>query len=268
MRKHILALLGLLLLIGQSGAVRAQGTATARLSMVDAQGFPNVAALLDVLDADGNPITDLEPEGITVLEDGQPFPITDLSESSPPARIVVAINPGPALAVRDGEGIERFRRIIDMLSGWANSQTLLDNPDDLSLVTVAGPIITHAEPEEWVVSLTAFQPDFRATIPNVQVLTTALNTANKETDLPGMKRAILLVTTRMDEPNIDLILNDFAEQAIESNVRVFVWFVDSDLNFDAPSAIAFEAMALQTGGSYFPFSGLETLPDPESYFEP
>ena len=268
MRKLFLALLGLLLLTGQSSAVHAQNAATARLSLVDAQGFPNVAALLDVLDADGNPITRLNPEDITVLEDRQPFPITELSESTPPAQIVVAINPGPALAVRDGEGIERFKRITDMLSGWANSQTLIDDPDDLSLVTVAGPIITHAEPQDWVISLSAFQPDFRSTIPNAQVLTTALNTANQETDLPGMKRAILLITTRMDEPNIDLTLNAFAEQAIESNVRVFVWFVDADLNFNSPSAIAFEAMALQTGGSYFAFSGLETLPDPETYFKP
>jgi len=268
MRKFFLALLSLSLLIGQSIAVRAQSAATARLSFVSAQGFPNVTALLDVLDADGNPLTGLEPEDITALEDGQPFPVTELNESTPPVQIVVAINPGPALAVRDGQGIERFKRVTDMLTGWANSQSLIDNPDDLSLVTVAGPIITHAEPQDWVISLSAFQPDFRSTIPNLQVLTTALNTANQETDLPGMKRAILLITARMDEPNIDLALNTFAEQAIESNVRVFVWFVDSDLNFNEPSAIAFEAMALQTGGSYVAFSGLETLPDPESYFEP
>jgi len=269
MRKLFLALLSLSLLAGQSNAVRAQSAGIARLSLVDAQGFPIVAALLDVLDADGNPITGLEPEDITALEDGQPFPITELSESAPPVQIVVAINPGPAFAIRDGEGIERFQRVTDMLTGWANSQSLKDNPDDLSLVAVAGPIITHAEPQDWVISLDAFQPDFRSTIPNLQVLTTALNTANQETEQPGMKRAILLVTARMDdEPNIDLALNTFAEQAIESNVRVFVWFVDSDLNFNTPSAIAFEAMALQTGGSYFAFSGMEALPDPESYFEP
>jgi len=267
MRKLFLALLGLSLLTGQSSAVRAQGVAAARLSLVDAQGFPNVAALLDVLDEDGNPITGLDPEDMTVLEDGQPFPVIELGESAPPAQIVVAINPGPAFAIRDGQGIGRFERVTDMLTGWANSQTLVDDPDDLSLVTIAGPIITHAEPEDWVISLNAFQPDFRSIIPNLQVLTTALNTVNQETEIPGMKRAILLVTARMDEPNIDLTLDEFAEQAIESNVRVFVWFVDSDLNFNAPSAIAFEAMALKTGGSYFAFSGLESLPDPESYFE-
>jgi len=49
MRKISLILLGLLLLAGQTNAARAQeGVATAELSLVDAQGFPAVSALLDV----------------------------------------------------------------------------------------------------------------------------------------------------------------------------------------------------------------------------
>ena len=78
-----------------------------------------------------------------------------------------------------------------------------------------------------------------------------------------MKRAILLITSRMDEPNIDLTLNTVAEQAIASKVRVFVWFVDADLYFNTPSATAFKALALQTGGDYLAFSGVEPFPDPE-----
>ena len=53
-----------------------------------------------------------------MLEDGQPHPVSELVESTPPAQIVVAINPGPALAVRDGQGIERFKRVTDVLTGW------------------------------------------------------------------------------------------------------------------------------------------------------
>ena len=70
MRKLVLTLLGLLLLAGQSNAVRAQSAATAELSLVDAQGFPNVAALLDVFDAQGQFITGLQPENVMILEDG------------------------------------------------------------------------------------------------------------------------------------------------------------------------------------------------------
>lgn len=267
MRKISLILLGLLLLAGQSYAVRAQSAATAELLLVDAQGFPTVAALLDVLDEQGQPITGLGPDDVTVLEDNQPHPVSGLVETTPPAQIVVAINPGPALALRDGEGIDRISRVKEVLTGWAGAQPT-DNPDDLGLVSIAGPIITHAKPDGWAISLNAFQPDYRSTTPNVQLLSVALNTVNEGTSLPGMKRAILFITPRMDDANIDLLLDEVAEQALASNVRIFVWFVDSDLYFNTPSAIAFQDLALQTGGDYFAFSGKEVLPDPETYFSP
>ena len=267
MHKIFLAFLCLLLLAGQDIAARAQSAATAELSLIDAQDFPEISALLDVYDAEGRPITGLLPDDLTVLEDGQPYPVSELSESMPPAQIVVVVNPGPALAVRDGEGIARFERVTNALVSWAGAQPT-DAPDDLSLVSIAGPIITHAQPSDWMVSLTAFQPDFRSTTPNVQSLTVALNTVNEPTPLPGMKRSILLITPHMDEQNIDLTLNLLAEQAVASNVRIFVWFVDADLNFDNPSATAFKALALQTGGEYFAFSGTEPFPDLESYFAP
>jgi FHA domain len=267
MRKISLILLGLLLLAGQGNAVRAQSAATADLMLVDAQGFPTVAALLDVFDEGGQPITGLGAKDVTVLEDNQPHPVNKLVESTPPAQIMVAINPGPALAVRDGEGVERIGRVKEVLTGWAGAQPTED-PDDLSLVSIAGPIITHANPDGWAISLNAFQPDFRSTTPNVQLLSVALNTINEDTPLPGIKRAILLITPHMDDTNIEQQLNDIAEQATASKVRIFVWFVDSDQYFNTPSATAFQALALQTGGAYFAFSGREVLPDPETYFAP
>jgi hypothetical protein len=266
MRK-LLLLLALVLLAGQTNAARAQTTATAELSLVDAQGFPTVTALLEVFDEQGQPITGLGPDEVTLLEDGQPYPVGELTESTPPAQIVVAINPGPSLAVRDGEGIERIRRVREVLSGWAGARPP-ENPDDMSLVSIAGPIITHAKPDAWAISLNAFQPDFRSTTPNVQLLSVALNTVNEGTPLPGMKRAILVITPHMDDPNIDLLLTDIGEQALASKVRIFVWFVDSDLYFNTASATAFKALALQTGGAYFAISGPEILPDPETYFSP
>lgn len=272
MRKFLFALLGMLIAgqgipFGEGSAVRAQGSAAAYLHLVDTQGFPSVAALLDVFDAQGQFITGLQPQNIKVLEDGNPLPATGLSESTPPAQIVVSFNPGPALAVRDGQGIERYQRILETLNNWAATRNL-DPIDDLSLVTIAGPIITHARPAEWAVSLTSFQPDFRTTTPNLQSMTLALNVVNEQAPLPGMKRAILFITPNMEDPNIDQALSAFAQQALEARVRIFVWFVDADLYFDTPSARAFQALASQTGGSYFAFSGLETLPDPETYFSP
>jgi hypothetical protein len=102
----------------------------------------------------------------------------------------------------------------------------------------------------------------------VQLLSVALNTVNEGTSLPGVKRAILFITPHMDDANIDLLLDEVAEQALASKVRIFVWFVDADQYFNTASATAFQALASQTGGAYFAFSGREVLPDPETYFSP
>ena len=44
-------------------------------------------------------------------------------------------------------------------------------------------------------------------------------------------------------------------------MRALVWFVDGDQFFTSASANAFKSLALQTGGSFFTFSGAEPFPD-------
>jgi hypothetical protein len=51
-------------------------------------------------------------------------------------------------------------------------------------------------------------------------------------------------------------------------VRIFVWFVDADVYLSHPTAALFQALAVQTGGSFFAFTGSESIPDPEAYFAP
>src|SRR3989337_449285 len=119
---------------------RAQTEAYAEIASIDAQGFPQVAALVDVYDAGGQFIAGLQPNDLTVYEDGQPHPIDTLNESMTPVQIVVAINPGPALAVRDANGTQRFTQVVGALSQWVGAQPD-DSRDDLSLVSLSGSLI-------------------------------------------------------------------------------------------------------------------------------
>jgi hypothetical protein len=172
---------------------------------------------------------------------------------------VVAINPGPALAVRDANAIPRFTKIVDALRQWVETQPD-DSRDDLSLISLSGSLITHAKPRDWFVSLDAFKPDFRNTTPNLQTLAIALETV-AVTPQPGIKRAVLFITPHMDDPSIDTTVGPLIQSAVDSKVRVFVWFVDGEPYFNSPSANAFRSLALQTSGSFFAFSGTETVPD-------
>ena len=266
MRRFLPLLFIASLLFGQADfSAHAQGQAIVDLYPADASAFPTVSALLDVFDAAGAFASGLKPEAVTVIEDGQPRPVLELTEQMLPAQLAIAVNAGPALDVRDGQGISRFQRITQVLGGWAQTRPA-DPADDLSLVSVAGPAISHASPTDFLNSLNAFQPDFRATTPNLQSLALAIDTVSAPTTRAGMKRAILFITPHMDDPDIETTLQPLIERAVQNKIRVFVWFVDLDSYFFTTSAAAFNNLAIQTGGSLFTYSGVQQFPDPESYF--
>jgi hypothetical protein len=251
--------LGLLLLPSVFARAQTASQAYAEIVSVDAQGFPQVRALLDVYDESGKFVTGLQAGDLKISEDGEPRPVNTLTEAAAAVQLVVAINPGPALGVRDGNAIPRFIKIVDALRQWVDVLPG-DSRDDLSLISLSGSLITHAKPKDWFVSLDAFKPDFRNTTPNLQTLAIALDTVASTTQ-PGTKRAVLFITPHMDDPAIDNAIGPLIQNAVDSKVRVFVWFVDGDQYFATTSANAFKSLALQTSGSFFAFSGVEAFPD-------
>ncbi|MGA7192297.1 MAG: FHA domain-containing protein [Anaerolineales bacterium] len=266
MRKFLITLFSLSLLIGWSLPVRAQGQAEAILYPADVSNFPTVSAFMDVFDASGAFVSGLKPGDVNVVEDDKPLPITALSDLNIPIQIVVAVNPGPVLGLRDTTGTSRFQWITQSLSTWAQARPA-DQQDDLSLVTLAGAIITHANSKDWLVSLNSFQPDFHATTPNLQSLSIALDTAVAQGAHSGTKRAVLFITPHMDDPNVDTELQPLIQTAIQNRIHVFVWLADLDEYQATTSAAAFSQLAEQTGGAFY-FSSGKDYPDPETYFAP
>src|ERR1041385_9336895 len=66
-------------------------------------------------------LTGIQPSAVTIYEDGQPRPVDKITEAAPPIQLVTAINPGPALAVRDANGTPRFNGVVDSLTAWAGA---------------------------------------------------------------------------------------------------------------------------------------------------
>ncbi len=266
MRKFLSLLFSLALLIGSAPSTRAQGRyPSATLYPPDSSAFPRVSALLDVFDAQGIFASGLAPEAVTVLENGVPLPVDSLIEIAVPMQIVVAVNQGAALDTRNAVGFSRFQRVAQVITQWAQSRPP-DLPDDLSLVSQAGPVINHVNPTDFIVALTGFQPDLRAATPNLQSLATALDVVSGQTPRHAMKRAVLFITPQMENPNLAAALDPLIQRAVENNVRVFVWYVDSNTTFTTTSAALFNNLAIQTGGVMFQYSGEERFPDLESYF--
>lgn len=267
MRRLSRLLLLLSLLAWTQAFVHAQTAAYAEIARIDAADFPQISALAGVFDADGKFIPGLKPADVTVYEDGQERRAGSIREVEVPVQVVVAVNPGPPLAIRDANGVPRFERVVETLRLWAEAQPG-DSRDDFSLVSLSGSLISHASVDDWFVSLNAFKPDFRNSTANLQTLSIALDTVSAPTPEPGMKRAVLFITPRMDDPNIDNTVAPLIQRAVDSKVRVFVWFIDAEEFNVSPSANAFKLLAQQTGGDFFSFSRNETFPDLDAYFAP
>ncbi|MEJ5241023.1 MAG: FHA domain-containing protein [Anaerolineales bacterium] len=249
--------------------VQAQSTSTpvAFLYPLESSAFPLISSLLDVFDRDGQFLSGLQKGDVAILENGQARPLESLEEQGRPLQLVVAINPGPALGMRDPQGVTRFEKVAGALQSWAQSRPIASE-DRLSLVSIGGIIIGQATYQDWANALSAFRPNFLRTTPNLQTLNLAFETLAQHPSLPGGKRAILFITPHMDQPGMELTLKPFAERAHQEGVRVYVWVVDAEAYFTHSSTQAFQVLAFETGGKSFLFSGKETLPDPESYFEP
>ncbi len=248
-----------------TGAHAQQTTAVVTLHNVDTSAFPAITGFVDVFDTQRIFASGLTPEAVSVIENGQPLPVDSFIEMAIPLQLVVAVNQGPALAAQNANGIARFQRVSQVLAQWAESRPA-DLPDDLSLVSQAGPVINHAGAAEFIVGLNGFQPDLRSARPNLQSLVTALDVVSAQTPRLGMKRAVLFITPQMEDPSLAASLEPLIQRALQENIRVFVWYVDANTTFTTTSAAIFNNLAIQTGGSMFQYSGEERFPDPEAYF--
>lgn len=266
MRKPLLFLLILCLFLSVVPNAQAQqNLASVTLYNADATSFPSISGYVDVVDSQQIFASGLAPEAVTVLENGQPLPVDAFTEMAIPLQLVVAVNQGLALDARNASGFSRFQRVAQVIAQWAQSRPP-DLPDDLSLVSQAGPVINHANTADFIVGLTGFQPDMRTATPNLQSLVTALDVVGAQTPHIGMKRAVLFITPQMEDPNLAASLEALIQRAIENNIRVFVWYVDATTTFTTTNAAIFNNLAIQTGGSMFQYSGEERFPDLEVYF--
>ncbi len=267
MRKFLLLLAGLGLFLGWGVPARAAPGAEADLYPTDSSAFPTISTFLDVFDATGRFVSGLKPEQVTVVEDQHPLAVKSLNEMVVPLQLVVAINPGPSFGVRNQQGIAGFDGVHQALTQWVQSLPA-DTPDDMSLVTITGPVIAHASAKDWLVSLDTFQPDFRAMTPNLQSLQIALDTVAVAGPRMGMKRAVLFITPHMDDPDLANQMQPLLDKAMQNRVRVFVWFTDTGNYAATTSAAVFSGLAMQTGAAFFSASDTSPYPDPESYFAP
>src|SRR4051812_46663330 len=91
--------------------VRAQSQASATITTPDFSNFPTITTLLDIFDDQGEFVPGLSPTSVSMLENGQKVVPDSVQEHQVPLGVVLAINSGLSLAVRDGLGQARYDKI-------------------------------------------------------------------------------------------------------------------------------------------------------------
>ena len=269
MRKFLTVFLSVYLLFSGLTPVRAQSQSTTRIGLYSLQtdSFPTITTGLDIFDSAGNVVPGLEKGAITLKEDDQARPIDTFEEVQVGVDFALALDPGPTFAYRDANAVTRYAKIVQILKEWAatHSDTL---SDALSLIPTYGSISTRlTKTAAFSDALAAYQPNLESISPSLNTLARALDTVTGTTSQPGMKHAILFVTSPTSTEAIPTLQN-LTERARSQQVRVYVWIVASTDFFLSAGATELKNLATQTGGQYVLFSGVEPLPGLEMYLTP
>jgi hypothetical protein len=250
-----------------AGISQTAGIPLAVLSPPTIDKFPRITTYLDLRDENGVFLSGLLASQVSILEDDKPVPVLELNEIKPGAQFVLALNPGRSFAIRDATGKSRFDSLRQDLLDWAAARPGLAT-DDLSLITPESTLVTHnSDPKQLTAALQAYQLGVVPEIPDLNVLSSAVETVADNTPRYGMGRAILFITSL---PSIDLTvgLKSLAGSASQQGVHISIWLVASPDQSNSPAVFQLQELAKQTHGQFFFYSGIETLPDIETLIQP
>jgi hypothetical protein len=249
----------------------APSSASAILSRLQTDQFPEILAFLDVHDAQGQFLHGLQVDDVRMLENGVTLPVNSLEETRSGVQFVVAINLGPPLAVQNSQAVSRLDQIMATLSGWARSR-LGSTLDDLSLAVSDGTEVTHTDRPGDLLPVLSQELDARNNQPDLDVLSRAISLASDPSPRSGMGRAVLLITPPLD-PQVGQSLDSLGVQADEQDIPIHIWMVSSPGGYAPQSLSQLQGLAEQTGGQFYNFTGEDQpadagLPDLEDFLEP
>lgn len=264
---RVLLALVLIFLWALPWSATAQSAGQVSLAVPDTSQFPNITTYLRAYDGQGDFVEGLRPGDVRVLENGMLAREVALEQLRPGAQIVAAINAGSALGRRNSQGLSRYDQITEALTGWINRLVEIEL-DDFSLLSNTGLNLSHTRSAStWLAALRDHEPDARRAVPDFDLLSRAISLAADTPDQPGMGRAVLFITP-LPEGQVSSALQGLAALANQQNIRIFIWLVASEDQFELPAAVQMQTLANLTGGRLFPFSGTESFPDLETWFEP
>jgi hypothetical protein len=205
-------------------------------------------------------------DDLTVLENGQVAPVVACEQQNAGVHFTLAINGDRRFDLRDAEGVSPFDRIRLVLTEWVDGHRMAPG-DTLTLVTHEGDHVRNAASQApWVEALEGYQPDFRTLTPNLASLESALRLSEERVVPFGVDKLVLYITPPPEPEEIAPLIT-LAESARLAGIRVHVWMLGEEHYLANDQGGALINLAERTGGQFFLYTGIEALPDPESYLD-
>jgi len=244
--------------------VHAQEQSGITVAPPDVACFPTISVEFKITDAGIESHDVLTPVDVIVIENSQSIPVESLTQEYRGVLFSLVVNAARELDINDADGLSRYDKLSAALQGWASSRTFSAG-DTWSFVTNDGVSVRAATSDaDWNAGLNAYQPDFRALEPELSGLEIAIKAADERVVSLGVDKVLLYITPPPDADQIeDLLL--LAEDARSAGIRVNVWMVGDELYLSNDQGGALKNLASITGGQFFHYTGVETIPDQEAY---
>ena len=246
--------------------VHAQGDDGLIVLPPDISTFPILTTQIKPPPATDGSAADLEIADLTVQENGRTVEVIALAKQRGGVHFTLVINGDRRLDVRDSDGNAPYDRIRTAFSDWVSWRRFSPG-DTFSLVTQEGAMIRNTiDRETWIEALENYQPNFRTMVPDLASLETAINLTAERVVPFGVDKALLYITPPPTPEEIAPVIA-LTETARSAGIRVHVWMIGEDFFLSNDQGGALINLAGLTGGEFFHFTGMETLPDPEIYLD-
>jgi hypothetical protein len=262
------AILFMLTAIGLVSTLPAHGQVMNSLTVLppDDAAFPILSLQFKANNTPETSIEELDLENLSVFEIGRRVTALALEQQQVGVHFTLAINGDPRFDLRDTQGISPYQQILVVLSDWVGSRRF-GQEDTLTLVTQQStPIRNSIDRNAWLEALENYQPDFRKMVPDLVSLETALRLAEERVVPFGVDKVLLYITPPPLLEEINAVTN-LTEAARSAGIQVNVWMLGEEFFLTNVQGGVLIDLAARTGGEFFYFTGVETLPDPETYLE-
>ena len=256
----VLALLGLLL-PSLPFAYAQSSPATATITAIDPNNFPDIHAYVDVAraGASGQRISGLPPSAFALTENGQSISNVSVAEQDIGVQVVFALDTNSAFKTRDAAGVNRLNYITQALTTFAQTQMKAE-ADDLTLLTPEVDLITHLDaPSAVMDAVNRYTTEFGGAAESVQLVSRALDFASDATPRPGMRRVLVYLANGLGRTGADVPVNDLLTRAQAAGVQIHTVFVGPEGAEEIPGAVTQRKLSEGTGGLFISLRGPESL---------